>query len=350
MRTHLTSLTVVAVLLLAGCSAGGGESASGEPAAVEDGGAGELSEPQAEVGEEVAQDGAGAASEDESAPADDRQFVVTGSIAVIVEDPRQAAGDAATLVEETGGFVQKREIDAGGPSEPANAYLLVRIPSDDVTTTVLALEDLGELDHLTETSIEVTEQVLDLEGRVRAVELSITQLEEVLATSASVTEIVEAEDLLAARRAELEQLLTEQEAINEEIQFSTFEVNLWSPGQAPQGPAELDQGFWPSLVRSWNALVASLGGVLTVLGAILPWAVFFGLIGWGSYRLWRRWQRTMAERGYPNRPGPAVTQPPYGGPGSGPVQFPAGPGPQAQPERRPTQDALVGGPPPAPPA
>lgn len=357
MRTHLTSLAVVTVLLLAGCSAGGGDSAVSEPASANDGAVG-MSEPQAESGDMAAQDGTAAQSDERPSAADGRSFVVSGSIAVIVEDPRQAVGEAAMIVEDTGGFVQERDINAGGKTEPARAFLLVRIPSEDVTRTLLAIEDLGELDHLNETSVEVTEQVVDVEGRVRAMELSIAQLEEVLATSTSVTEITEAERLLTERRTELEMLLTEQESLAEVIALSSFEVNLWSPGQAPEGPAELEQGFWPSLVRSWDALVGSLGGVLTVLGAILPWAVFFGLIGWGALALWRRYQHAMAARpARPGRPGPAVAVGPYGGPGSGPVRFPAGfPGgpipqgsPEPQPEQRPTEDAVAAGRPPAPP-
>lgn len=369
MRTHLASLAVVTALLLAGCSAGGGDSAGVESASADDGAA---SEPQAEAGGEAAQDGTGTDDQERPSAAEGRSFVVSGSIAVIVEDPREAVGEAAIIVEDTGGFVQERDITAGGQGEPARAFLLVRIPSQDVTRTLLAIEDLGELDHLNETSVEVTEQVVDMAGRVRAKELSIAQLEEVLATSTSVAEIAEAEEMLSARQAELEVLLTEQEALTEVIELATFEVNLWSPGQAPEGPVELEQGFWPSLVRSWDALVGSLGGVLTVLGAILPWAVFFGLIGWGLLAAWRRYQR-MAAR--PGRPGPAVAVGPYGAPGSGPVRFPPGypagtparvaqPGhvppvqpeqahpeqvdpEQAQPGRRPAEDAVAGGRPPA---
>lgn len=297
MRTLMRSVVVVAALLLAGCSAGEGATSD---SAVEsaDGGADQS------TGGEVPAEGEEAAPQPGVAD-DDKQFVTQGSISMIVEDPAAAVVEAARLVESVGGHIAERVEQGAKEDQFASAYLVVRIPSDQVTDTVEDLKSLGEVQEASLTSTEVTDQVTDLAARIRALEISITRLEDLLGRSGSIEEIVEAERVLTERQSDLEVLLSQQKALADDVSMATFRIDMWTPESEPEPEAPTATGFWPGLVAGWNALVATINGLLQVLGALIPWLVFGALITAVVVTIMRRFGRRKASTMPPSAPSPA---------------------------------------------
>jgi hypothetical protein len=66
------------------------------------------------------------------------------------------------------------------------------------------------------------------------------------------------------------------------------------------GPA----GFLGGLKGGWDALVASLAVVLTVLGALLPWLIALGIPIWAAIYLFRRYARRRPTLATPAGPLP----------------------------------------------
>lgn len=287
MRRILLPLALSA-LLLAGCTAGSGgdESMSDSGGAVDmmgDGGGTE------EMAPEAAADG-GVVSEDVATADDDRQVVVTGTITMTVDDPIGAAGEVADLVARFGGFVAERVQQSARDEQSAFAYLTVRVPADRLTD---AIEDLGELGTVEDTSLtstEVTAQARDLDARIRALEISITRLEDLLGRSGTIEDIVAAEQVLTDRQERLEQLESQRAALAEQVAMSTVRVELWTDEAVPDEPPS---GFLTGLQSGWDALVRFLENTLTVLGVLLPWLVLLGVIVAASLPVvrWRRRRR-----------------------------------------------------------
>jgi cytochrome c oxidase assembly factor CtaG len=61
------------------------------------------------------------------------------------------------------------------------------------------------------------------------------------------------------------------------------------------------------LSRGWHALLASLGVVLTVLGALLPWLIVIGVPLWALIWAFRRWMRRRTPGRLPSPAGPEKT-------------------------------------------
>ena len=59
------------------------------------------------------------------------------------------------------------------------------------------------------------------------------------------------------------------------------------PKPKPENPG----GFLGGLAAGWHALLASLKVVLTVVGALLPWALVIGPALWLAFYLYRRYGR-----------------------------------------------------------
>lgn len=267
MRRLLGSLAVMAVLVLSGCTMGGagGADSGGESAAVAEDAAG-------------GGDGFAAAGTDAATVVADQDlaFVTTGSVSMVVADPSDAAEDAALIVELAGGHVEERVESGGAPEEGETARLTVRIPSSEVTRTLADLKKLGEVRDTTLTNTEVTDQVTDLAARIRALEISIGRLQDLLGRAGTIGDIVEAERILTERQSQLEVLLSQQAALAEDVAMATFHLELWTEetAQIQEAPA----GFWAGLVAGWTALLATLTGALQLLGVLLPWLLFAGLL------------------------------------------------------------------------
>ncbi|MBO1751703.1 DUF4349 domain-containing protein [Actinotalea sp. BY-33] len=313
-------LTVMVALLLAltGCSATSGSDAGAEPsggyvgherAAGEDGTATD----DAAAGEESTADldegglGGEASGDGESA----RQVITTGYVSMTVEDPRQAARESARLVEHVGGWVEQRSETSADGDLDASALLVVRIPATEVTTTLERLEELGEVQQISQSSDDVTAQSQDLDARIRALRTSISRLEALLERSGSVEEIVEAEQVLTDRQSQLESLESQRSRLSEQVAMSTFELDLWS---TPPSAIEARGGFLGGLSTGWDSLVSTLAGLSLALGVLLPWLILLGLVALVAVavrrRLGRR-QTATAPSAAPSSPPeePSSTQP-----------------------------------------
>ena len=89
---------------------------------------------------------------------------------------------------------------------------------------------------------------------------------------------VEAE--LARREADLESLQAQLAKLRDVTDLATIEVTLVSPDRVVQPPKDEDDlGFASGLRGGWDAFVGITLVVLTVLGALVPFAVVGALVG-----------------------------------------------------------------------
>lgn len=302
-RRVLVPVLLASALALAGCSADGG---------------GEFSEPAADRGvtaqEEAAEDSGAAPGGSPTAPmAGTREVIVTGYLTMTVEDPRAASAEVARVVEAAGGWVEARSERAGTEREDPTASLTVRIPSAALSQSLTQIEALGEVTQFDQNSEDVTMTARDLDARIRAMEISVERLTTMLEQAATTQDVINAEQTLTDRQAQLESLQSQRAYLREQVAMSTLHVTLWTPADAPEVEPERE-GFWGGLLKSWDAMVASAAALVHVLGILIPWAVLGGLIA--AVVVW--WRRRVRAR----RPQPPAA------PGW-PAGYPVGPaGPQ----------------------
>jgi len=256
--------------LLAGCTAGSGAGDSGGTADS----AGISAEEPAVLGPEAAGDQSGGGGGEAVGVADvdgaDRQVVTTGSVTLTVEQPRLAARDAAAIVEASGGHVQERVEQAGEETSLDTASLVVRVPADGLTQVLGELERLGRVDSVELTSNDVTAQAQDLDARIRALEISVARLEDLLGRAQSTADVVAAEETLTERQSDLESLQSQRARLAESVEMSTVRLLFQSEEGAPP-PARA--GFGGGLATGWDSLVTAFSAGLLVLGVLLPWAL-----------------------------------------------------------------------------
>ena len=119
--------------------------------------------------------------------------------------------------------------------------------------------------------------MIDNDVRVRAAERSIRQLENLLGRAQKLGDIIAIENDLARRQADLDSLKSQQTYLADQTTLSTITVYLTPP---IVGSEKKDaRGFLAGLECGWTALKTSTAVLLTVVGAVLPFATVLALLG-----------------------------------------------------------------------
>jgi hypothetical protein len=300
MSRRTVPAVLLGLLLLGGCSAFSGSDSSG--GATTSSSAGISDGAPVEGTEELGPDGGAAAVADVDDAA--RQVVTEGSVTLTVESPRRAAQDAAALAEQAGGRVQERVEVAGQGSDEDTARLVVRVPADGLTRVLQELERLGRVDSVELTSDDVTGQAQDLDARIRALQISVTRLQDLLARAESTADVVAAEQTLTERQSSLESLQSQRARLADQVELSTLQLFFQTQEAAPP-PARA--GFGGGLVTGWESLVAALSVGLLVLGVLVPWLVVAAVAAVAVVAVRRELRRRRSEPRHSEPVAPAGT-------------------------------------------
>lgn len=270
-RAHLaTVVAVAATLLLAGCSASG--------SADSDLGGGSVAEPAPEQGDgalDAGRDAAGDEAGGLGSTVETRDVVTTGTMAVTADDPVLAAAETTALVTAADGRIDSQNQQPGTDSQPARASLVIRVPSARYQAVVADIQKLGGVTHYSTEASDVTQQKQDIDARISALETSTKRLESLMADADSTADLIEIENALSGRQAELDSLTTQRDYLEDQVAFSTLSVDFTAPGVVSPGSPRT---FWDGFLAGWNALIGFLAGTLVVIGAFLPWLLLFGAI------------------------------------------------------------------------
>lgn len=292
------------VLVLAACSASSGDEASSADVVMSDESAGDsggfAADEGAEAPAEEGRNSAGGApfGDGLNLTDGDRAVITHGDVTLSTEDPVTAADDITRMVEGMGGWVEGMTLQAGSDTVDPSAHVVTRLPSGEVGTALGRLGDLGEVESVQLDRTDVTLEVHDLEARIRAVQMSVERMQALLARAATTEELVTAEQMLTDRQSQLEQLLSQQAGLDDQVSMSTLTIDIVVPEEVPEvvEPEEPKEGFLGGLENGWNAFLEFGSGALLVLGALLPWLVFVALLALIALWLRRAWLKVRPER------------------------------------------------------
>ena len=215
-------------------------------------------------------DGSAVQDADPGGSASDRQVIATADMRVITDSPSDAADDIAQAGETRGGFVESREdrADEGGE---AVVDITLRVPADELDQLMTDVENSGEVVERSQNAEDVTDAVRDLDARIEALEVSTDRLEDIMGEADSASDLLEAEQALSERQGELESLVAQRDDLEDQVSMSTLRVELRESDRASDRG-----GFAEWLSTLGTTLVASAGGLVLVLAALLPWVLVIG--------------------------------------------------------------------------
>jgi hypothetical protein len=220
-----------------------------------------------------------------------RQIITTGTLTVETKDVGPAVTSATSIVTQLGGRIDAQKIEnrADGGHD---AQLTVKVPPARYADAVARLSALGKQRSLEESTQDVTGQVVDLESRAATERKSIDRIRAFMDKATTIKDLVALEGELTQREAQLNSEVAQANALRGQAAMGTITVSFVEPGVVPP-PAKLivhHKGFGAGLSTGWHAFTHSIVVLLTVVGALAPFAapVLLALAVWIVVRRRRR--------------------------------------------------------------
>jgi len=222
----------------------------------------------------------------------ERRLMFTGRIDALLDDLDKAVAETQALTEHEGGFVEN--MSRGGD----NAFLRLRIPQAKLAGLRAFVRELAaEVRSDTLQREDVTSQRADTAARLENLRSAERELRELLAEQRELggdtEDVLEVFRELSDLRGRIEGLEAQLESLDEQVAYSTLEVEL----RAVAGGAQIGDASWNpamTLRRAWSDFLgrarALADGLLYFVVAVLPfvviWIAIVWLAGWAIRALW----------------------------------------------------------------
>ncbi|WP_086798447.1 DUF4349 domain-containing protein [Streptomyces caniscabiei] len=299
----LAALFLAAALALTGCGAGDAAS-DGSKSAARDGRADDsMARQEGALADQSGNSGSSGAGKNSDAPpsVSPSHIIRTATLTVRVKDVPKALDEARTTVEGVGGFVGSESTTRDGKDRERTRVVL-RVPAEKYEEVLTELEGTGKLIERKTKAEDVTDQVVDVESRIKTQRASVARIRELMDRATKLGDVVTLEGELSTRQADLESLLAQQKSLKDRTSLATITLSL-SETAVKKAPKDDDPGFVDALSGGWNAFVAVFRWLAMALAAILPFAVATALVLFVWYRL------TRSRRPVPATAGAAVSLP-----------------------------------------
>jgi ACT domain-containing protein len=189
-------------------------------------------------------------------------------------------------------IVQKRQGDILGfqsekPPDPSirqTATMDIRVPPEQLETTLNALSKLGNVQNRGLSAEDVTTQLVDSEARLRNLRKSEEMVLKIMERSGSISDVLKAAQELSNIRESIERIDAQLKSLRNQVAYSTINLTLESAVSATQ-TSEPSLGLrmqetWGQATHSVSELTLGLLGLIIWLLAYSP---YFLVIAAGFY-------------------------------------------------------------------
>lgn len=290
-RRTLIVVGLAIMLALAGCSGFGGSQSGGPDSAP----------PNADgdaAGQAAGGDGNGGGAEANvnHLQFQQRQLIRTGEIRLRVDDTEAASQAIRDMANDRNGFVtaSNRQVRERHNETWATETIVIRVPSESFEPTVEAVEALGEVRNAETSTDDVTDQLVDIEARLKNLRAERDRLRALYEQANETQDVLAVQRELADVQEEIERLEARKQALERDVAFSTITVHLAE--DPPDSPEPEPEAAWYE-TGLLTAFLDSVSGVMTTVRAIAvaaaylaPYVLVFGTPLVGGVVAWRRYR------------------------------------------------------------
>lgn len=211
---------------------------------------------------------------------------VEDGVEQVVDIARSQQGDLLSLNDQIPQSVSERQ----------TATLQIRIPQDKLEPTLEALADLGTVERRSISAEDVSNQLIDLQARLRNLRRTEEMLLEIMERSGSVGDVLNVAKEVSNVRSSIEQIDAQLKSLQNRVSYSTIDVQLQAAiaSTTPQrNLGEQLQGTWQVATHSVQDFSITLVKLLLWLLAYSPYLLVVAMILGIAWRLRSR-QRIRA--------------------------------------------------------
>lgn len=227
---------------------------------------------------------------------DGRLVIKTARLTLRDDEPRTALGKLTSLADASGGFVVASSV--GGTDDRREASLKARVPAGSFDATLVAFRQQGKLITENVEGQDVSDKYVDLDAQLRNQKALESRLLEILDGSGSVDDAMEVEEKIAKVRTDTDRLEGRIRHLRNRSALSTIEVTILETVAEPV-PKEEPALFDPvsdAFVESADTMMKMTAKLVVLIGAVLPFALFFGPVAYAGVAVARRRRRARGVR------------------------------------------------------
>lgn len=294
------SIVFVAIVVLAGCGGAGGGAASGGGGGGGGGGDGGAAPAEIEAQTQVARSGGagggggGGGSDASAANVQARALIQTGRVSLEVERFDRARQNITQTTERYGGFVSdsRREVHRVDNKTYTTGELVLRVPQTNFSTVMDRVQAEGKVLEASTSTEDVTDQLVDLEARLRNLKAERDQLRELYKRANTTEDVLAVQRRLSDVQEEIERVEARKQSLERRVALSTIRVELREPRPEPD-PDPIEQWYDVPVVKAFldsvDGVVVTLRALVVLVAYALPYLVVFGIpITVVAYLVWRR--------------------------------------------------------------
>lgn len=233
----------------------------------------------------------------------DRKIIKNANLSLTVDDYEQAVEEIRAKVVTLNGYVAYETEYTTDKLGTKRGSMQVRIPQPGFETFLKGLEPLGEMKRKEIDSQDVTEEYIDVTGRLNALRVKEERLLDILTKSGSLNEILAVENELANTRSQLETTEGRLRYLNNQTSFSTISISLEQAAVSTQqvtagGLKGVRQRAKAAFIEAINNILVGTGNLLVFISAAIPYLVILTLLGLIVIAVWRgrRSRRNPADK------------------------------------------------------
>lgn len=284
-------LAVVVLVVLAGCGGAGvgddgGGASSADQTAVEadaersDGG---------DDGGSVQTGSDGGSDLDARAKAQTRYRIQTARLELEVDSYGDTRDDLVSETRSLGGYVDRETSDrhTRGNESWTTGTLVLRIPAENYDQVIETVEAAGTVKHKEVKSKDVTEEVVDLQARLRNLRAQRDRLRDLYESANETEDVLRVGQRLSEVQGEIERVEGRLEVLENQVAYSTVRIEISEePRERKLGPEEAawyETGVLAAFLQSVDGVFVV--GRMFVVGAayLVPYALAFSIPVAGLY-------------------------------------------------------------------
>ena len=193
---------------------------------------------------------------DESRP--QTQLIKRAELSMLVESIADTIQAASNLVKQQQGdlleFQDNKPLDSRSRH---SAHMEIRVPQERLEATINALAELGKVRNRSLTARDVSDQLVDLDARLRNLRKQEELVLKIMERSGKVGEVLEAARELNNTREAIERIDAQLKNLQNKVAYSTISLYLEAPA-LETGERGLSLGL--QLEETWGNAVNSVSG------------------------------------------------------------------------------------------
>ncbi len=200
------------------------------------------------------------------------QLIKSAEISLQVKSLEESTKAISDLVkQQQGDILELQDFRNGSSGIAQSVSLKLRIPQERLDAVLDTIAQLGIVKERSLKAEDVSNQLVDLQARLKNLRQTEVQLQEILKQTGSVGDVLKVTQELSRIREAIEQIDAQLTNLKNQVAYSTIQVNLSSAIATIPPQSDLST----QIQNTWNSATNSLVGVSISLLKLAIWLLVY---------------------------------------------------------------------------